>query len=89
MGAFVNAISALFVYFHPDAIIPSLGLIVVAMGVGSVGVPACGWIGPAPWRAWSSLAGLIVWGVAQPFPTHEWFTSRTRAALDADRIVRR
>ena len=34
MGAFVNAISSLFVNFNPDAIIPSFGLMLVAMAIG-------------------------------------------------------
>ncbi len=72
MGAFVNAISSLFVNFNPDAIIPSFGLMLVAMGVGvsvyrlRVGLSAATIVGLF------AFGGLIAWGVAQPFPSYQW-----------------
>lgn len=86
MGAFVDAISSLFINFNPDAIIPSLGLMVIAviMGVSvyKLGVP----LAPATVVALAAFAGLIAWGVEQPVVTYEWFTPpETQAALDAAR----
>ena len=86
MGAFVNAISALFVFFRPDAVIPSLGLIVVAVIIGISVYRLKVGLGPATVAGLVVFAGLIVWGVQRPVTTHEWFTSlQTRAALDAGR----
>jgi len=86
MGAFVDTISNLFVSFNPDAILPSLGLMVVAVTIG---------ISVYKFRLNLTLvtvlglvafAGLIVWGVEQPIPTYQWFTrAETRAALDRAR----
>ncbi len=84
MGAFVNAISALFVLFRPDAVIPSLGLIVVAVCMGlavyKLRVP----LAVATVVALAVFAGLIASGVWQPVPTYQWFLSpETRATLHA------
>jgi len=84
MGAFINAISSLFVLFRPDAVIPSLGLIAVAvcMGVGvyKLRVP----LAVSTVVALVVFAGLIVWGVWRPVPTYEWFLSpKTRHVLQA------
>jgi len=80
MGAFVNAISALFVFFRPDAIIPSLGLMVVAatmgLAVNKFRVP----LAPATIVALLLFAGLIFWGVEQPVATYEWFLDAENAA---------
>ncbi len=86
MGAFVNAISSLFVNFNPDAIIPSFGLMVVAMAMGvavyKLRVP----LGLATVVGLVAFGGLIVWGVRQPVTTYEWFAAaETRAALAAAR----
>ena len=78
MGAFVNAISGLFVDFNPDAIIPSFGLMLVAMGVGlSVYKWKVG-LGPATTVGLVLFALLIVCGVRWPLPTYQWFTSAVR-----------
>ncbi len=86
MGAFVNAISSLFVSFNPDAIIPSFGLMVVAMAMGvavyKLKVP----LAPATVMGLIAFAALIFWGVQQPVATYQWFTTpETRAALAAQR----
>ncbi|MGQ9573693.1 MAG: carbon starvation CstA family protein [Thermoguttaceae bacterium] len=74
MGAFVIAISNLLVGFNPDAIIPSVGLMLVAMAFGvslyRLRVPLV----PATAVALVAFAGLIFWGVEQPVLTYAWFT---------------
>jgi len=82
LGAFCNTIADLFVNHNPDAIIPSVGLIVVAVVFG-VAV----YVFRAP-LFWATLVALVIFGsliflgVKQPVPTHEWFcSSQTRAAL--------
>ncbi|NQU21093.1 MAG: carbon starvation protein A [Candidatus Nealsonbacteria bacterium] len=82
MGAFVLAISGLFVNYNPDAIIPSFGLMVVAMIVGVSVYKLKVGLGPATVLGLAAFAGLILWGVAQPVTTYEWFVdSDTQAAL--------
>ena len=86
MGAFVNAISALFVAFNPDAIIPSFGLIAVAMVIGVAVYKLKAPLSLATVAGLTVFAGLIVWGVEQPIATHEWFVSpQTRLALEEAR----
>ncbi len=75
MGAFVNAISALFVKFHPGAIIPSFGLMLVAMCIGIAVYRLRVGLGPATVVGLIAFGGLIYWGVQQPLPTYEWFAS--------------
>jgi len=88
MGAFVNAISGLFVNFNPDAIIPSFGLMLVAVGVGISVYKLKVGLGPATTVGLLLFGGLIFWGVQQPLPTHDWFTTAdTRTALDAPAIT--
>ena len=72
MGAFVNAISGLFVVFRPDAIIPSVGLMLVAMAMGVAVYKYRLPLGPMTLLGLLTFGGLIVWGVEQPLPTHEW-----------------
>jgi len=83
MGAFVSTISALFVSFNPDAIIPSLGLMLVAVTLGisvyklRLPLALCTVV------ALAAFAGLILWGVEQPLTTYEWFASpQTCRVLD-------
>jgi len=84
MGAFVNAISGLFVNFNPDAIMPSFGLMLVAVGIGISVYKLKVALGPATVVGLVLFAGLIFWGVQQPVPTYQWFaSSETRQALDA------
>ncbi|QDU64891.1 Carbon starvation protein A [Planctomycetes bacterium Pan216] len=73
MGAFVKAITSLFVYFRPDAIIPSLGLMIVAMIMGVAVYRLKFSLGPTTGIALAAFGGLILWGVAQPVLTYEWF----------------
>jgi len=82
MGAFVDAISSLFVSFRPDAVIPSFGLMVVAMGVGIAVYKFRSPLGPTTMLGLLLFAGLIFWGVQQPIATYPWFAgAETRAAL--------
>ena len=73
MGAFVNAISTLFVSFNPDAIIPTFGLMVIAMIIGvavyKLHVP----LGPVTVVGLLAFGGMIALGVAQPVLSYEWF----------------
>jgi len=86
MGAFVNAISALFVSFNPDAIIPSFGLMLVAMAIGIAVYRLKAPLGPATVVGLIAFAALIVWGVERPITTYEWFAApETRQALDEAR----
>jgi len=86
MGAFVNAISGLFVNFNPDAIIPSFGLMLVAIGVGVAVYRLKVGLGPATVVGLALFASLIVCGVKWPVPTYDWFTTApTRQALEAAR----
>lgn len=88
MGAFCNVISDLFVNFNPDAIIPSFGLMVVAVcfGLAVYKLRAPLWITTVV--ALAIFAGLIVWGVEQPVCSYHWFVKPdTAAALDAARVA--
>lgn len=86
MGAFVNAISSLFVNFNSDAIIPSLGLMAVAVGFGIAVYKFQVHLLPATVVALTLFAGLILWGVEQPVNTFEWFARPvTVEALQAGR----
>ncbi len=82
MGLFVNVISSLFISFRPDAIIPSLGLMAVAMVIGVSVYKLRLSLGLTTAAGLLVFAGLIVWGVKQPIPTYHWFTpAETRLAL--------
>ena len=84
MGAFCNAISGLFVDFNPDAIIPSFGLMLVAITVGVAVYKLRFPLGITTVGALVVFGGLILWGVEQPVCTYRWaVTPETRAALDA------
>jgi len=84
MGAFVNAISGLFINFNPDAIIPSFGLMLVAVGVGLAVYKLKVGLGPATVVGLVLFGALIVCGVKWPLPTYEWFASpETQQALEA------
>jgi len=80
MGAFVNAISSLFVFFRPDAIIPSAGLMLIALVMGVAVYKLRAPLGVATVVALALFAGLIFWGVEQPVPTYEWFMPTESAA---------
>lgn len=86
MGAFVNAISAFFVQFNPDAVIPSFGLMLVAMAIGIAVYRLKVGLGPATVIGLAAFAGLIVWGVEKPVPTYLWFAAEpTQQLLDEAR----
>ncbi len=88
MGAFVNAISALFVNFNPDAIIPSLGLMLVAMAIGIAVYRLKVGLGPATAVGLLAFGGLIYFGVQNPLPTYTWFAdTQTQALLDEGRAA--
>lgn len=73
MGAFVSSISALFVNYRPDAIIPSFGLMIVAMGMGIAVYRLKVGLGPATTVSLIAFAALIYTGVRQPVLTYAWF----------------
>ncbi|MCO6459405.1 MAG: carbon starvation protein A [Pirellulaceae bacterium] len=82
MGAFVSAISSLFVNFNPDAIIPTFGLMLIAMVIGVVVYKLRAPLGPVTVIGLLAFGGLIAWGVAQPVLSYEWFLdSETRTVL--------
>ncbi len=84
MGAFCNAISGLFVNYNPDAIIPSFGLMVVAVVMGICLYKLKFPLAITTMAALAVFAGLILFGVEQPVCTYDWFVnSETGAALDA------
>lgn len=84
MGAFCNTLADLFLNYNPDAIIPSFGLMVVAVCFGLAVYRFRAPLGATTVVALAVFAGLILWGVEQPVLTYEWFVSpETRAALEA------
>lgn len=86
MGAFVDAISKLFVLFRPDAIVPSVGLMVVAMIMGIAVYKFNFRLGPSTVVALALFLGLIALGVEFPITTYQWHLSeQTRTQLDAAR----
>jgi len=88
MGAFVGAISSFFVNFRPDAVVPSFGLMLVAVCMGVAVYRLRFGLGPATVLALAAFAGLIVLGVIRPVPTYEWFLAdETRQVLDGAREV--
>ncbi len=86
MGAFVNAISSLFVSFNPDAIIPTFGLMLIAMAIGVAVYKLRLPLGPMTLAGLVGFAALIVMGVAMPVTSYDWFTSaETNAAIQRAR----
>lgn len=75
MGSFVIAISNLFVSFNPDAIIPSFGLMLVAVAFGLAVYRLGIRLLPSTVIALAVFAGLIYWGLRQPVLTYAWFAS--------------
>lgn len=75
MGSFVIALSNLFVGFNPDAIIPSFGLMVVAVALGLAVYRLGARLLPATVVALAVFAGLIYLGLRQPVLTYTWFTT--------------
>lgn len=81
MGAFVNAITSLFVDLNPDAIIPSVGLMAVAMGFGILVFRRGLDLRNGTIVALVLFAGLIAWGSIQPVRSYEWFAKPETVAL--------
>ncbi len=81
MGAFCNTLADMFVNYNPDAVIPSAGLMLVAvifgLAVYRLGVALI----PATVAALAVFAGLIVYGVEQPVLSYSWFCSQNTQAL--------
>lgn len=75
MGSFVIAISNLFVSFNPDAIIPSFGLMLVAVTFGLAVYRLGVRLLPGTVIALAVFAGLIYWGLRQPVLTYTWFAA--------------
>lgn len=73
MGAFVNAIAGLFLSFNPDAVVPSFGLILVAMVVGLAVYRFRVGLGLATVVGLAAFAGLLLLGVARPVPLYDRF----------------
>ncbi len=87
MGNFVIALSNLFVGFNPDAIIPSFGLMVVAMAFGLAVYRMGARLLPATAVALAVFAGFIFWGLRQPVLTYTWFASPEVARAVAEGSV--
>lgn len=84
MGAFVNAIGNLFVDLNPDAVIPSAGLMLVAMAFGVYVYRMNGDLTKATVVSLVLFGGLILWGSAQPIRSYEWFASAETAKILAE-----
>jgi carbon starvation protein len=81
MGSFVLAISDLLVNYNPDAIIPSVGLMLVAVAVG---VCVYRFRAPLTWATVLGLAAfalLILWGVEQPVLSYYWALTPEQKSL--------
>lgn len=86
MGAFCNTLADLFLNYNPDAIIPSAGLMVVAILFGSAVYRFKARLLPATVVALVAFAGLIWLGEQYPVVSYEWFcTPQTRQALQEAR----
>ena len=83
MGAFCSTLADLFLNYNPDAIIPTFGLMLVAVAVG---VAVYQWRAPLGLTTAAALvvfAGLILYGIYCPVLTYRWFCStQTRQVLD-------
>ena len=84
MGIFVIVISRLFVFFTPTAILPSLGLMVVATGMGIAVYKYRAPLAITTVIGLSLFAGLILLGVEYPVASYRLFLDeQTDAALTA------
>ncbi len=83
MGAFCSTIADLFLNYNPDAIIPTFGLMVVAICVGLAVYQFRAPLTLTTVVALVVFAGLIVYGIYQPVLSYRWFCSpQTRQHLD-------
>ncbi|MCS7237530.1 MAG: carbon starvation protein A [Thermoguttaceae bacterium] len=81
MGSFVLAISDLLVNYNPDAIIPSVGLMFVAMAVGLAVYRYRANLAVATVLGLVAFAGLILWGVERPVLSYWLFFSPEQKEL--------
>ncbi|HEY1066731.1 MAG TPA: carbon starvation CstA family protein, partial [Pirellulales bacterium] len=69
--------------YYPTAVLPSFGLMLVAVALGVYVYKYNGSISIGTPLALIAFGALIVWGVEQPLGTYNWFTSaETAAALE-------
>ena len=86
MGVFVLVISQLFVSYYPNAIVPSMGLMIVAMVLGVSVYKLRMPLGPLSLVGIALLFLLIHLGVQYPLPTYAWTLDRsTRESFEAAR----
>ncbi len=82
MGVFCILVANLFVLSYPTAIVPSVGLMVVALGLGVFVYKLGGSLKLATIVGLSLFGGLIVVGVDYPVTTYNWFlTSETQSTI--------
>jgi carbon starvation protein len=84
MGVFCILVANLFVLAYPTAIIPSIGLMFVAVAVGVFVYKMNGSLTVATILGLSIFGGLIVVGVEYPIAPHEMFVSPETTALIAE-----
>ena len=84
MGAFCSTLADLFLNYNPDAIIPTFGLMLVAICVGLAVYQLRAPLGLTTVAALVVFAGLILYGIYCPVLTYRWFCStQTRSVVDA------
>lgn len=84
MGAFCSTLADLFLNYNPDAIIPTFGLMLVAIGVGLTMYQFRAPLGLITLAALVVFAGLIFYGISHPVLSYRWFCSpKTLQVLDA------
>ena len=83
MGAFCTTLADLFLNYNPDAIIPTFGLMLVAIGVGLAVYQFRAPLGLTTAAALVVFAGLILYGIYNPVLSYRWFCSaQTLQAID-------
>lgn len=82
MGAFCNTLADLFLNFNPDAIVPSVGLMIVAVLFGMSVYRFKAPLALATVVALAIFAGLIYLGEKTPILSYQWLcSSETRTAI--------
>jgi carbon starvation protein len=76
MGAFCNTLADLFLNFNPDAIVPSVGLMIVAVFLGIAIYHFKAPLALATVVALLIFAGLIYFGEKTPILSYQWLCSR-------------
>lgn len=83
MGAFCSTLADLFLNYNPDAIVPTFGLMLVAIGVGLAVYQFRAPLGLTTAAALVVFAGLILYGIYTPVLSYRWFCSaQTRQVVD-------